>query len=308
MKIIRDYKNCPEFAKGSVVAIGNFDGMHKGHVAVIERAKEIAAINNLTVSVLSFEPHPLNVLRPEIKPFRLTLETQKASLTENLGVDFLFIVNFDKEFSQIKANEFIKEILVDKLSAVHVVTGEDFVFGYSREGTPDTIERAAVEYNFSYTKVAPVGSGVSAFSSSAIRASLKEGRLDEVKSMLGRNLVIKGAVIEGNKHGRIIGFPTINIDLGEYMRPAFGVYAVKIYLDESTIPLYGAANIGIRPTINDAKELLEVHIFNFSENIYGHQAAVELIEYIRPEKKFASIDALKLQIAEDCIKIRKILS
>jgi len=307
MRIIRDYKNIPNEAKSSVVAIGNFDGVHKGHVAVIKKAQDIAASKGVKSAVLTFEPHPLTVLRSEIKPFRLTTDSQKAVFIEELGVDFLFSIKFDKEFSKITANQFIRKILVDELAAKHIVTGEDFIFGHNREGSIDLLSKEALRYNFGYTKLLHLGSTVGVFSSSAIRKNLSHGRLEEVRLMLGRNFIISGIVSEGNKQGRTIGFPTINLDLGGYMHPAFGVYAAKIYIEGRDKVLFGAANIGIRPTINGTKELLEVHIFDFSENIYGQSVSVELIEYIRPEHKFSGMDALKSQIAEDCIKIRKVI-
>ncbi len=306
MQIINNFKNFPEYAKGSVVAIGNFDGMHKGHVAVIQKAREIAATTGINDAVISFSPHPLKLLKPEIKPFNLTDETQKNALIQDLGVKYLFAINFDIEFSQITAAAFIKDFLVDKLNVKHVVTGEDFIFGYNRAGNSITLEHGAAQYNFGYTRLSPVRDANSIFSSSMIRRNLAEGRLDKVKEILGRNFVINGIVVTGNKQGRNLGFPTINIELGDYIRPAFGVYAAKIYIAGRS--LYGAANIGIRPTINGTKELLEVHIFDFSENIYGQSVQVELIEYIRPEQKFVKLESLQAQIAEDCIQIRKIFS
>ncbi len=308
MKIIRDYKDCSQIARFGVVALGNFDGVHNGHVAVIKKTIEIAKAHRRPAGVLTFEPHPLTIIKPDIKPFRLTAESQKASLMQKLGIDNLFIIDFTKEFSQIKAADFIKQILVDGLAVSHVVTGEDFIFGHNREGCSALLADAAKEYNFCYTKVLPVGNDTNAFSSSLIRKSLAEGRPSDVRAMLGRNFVICGVVEDGNKKGREIGFPTINISLGEYLRPAFGVYAAKINIEGREKPLYGAANLGIRPTINGIKELLEVHIFDFSENIYGLNVQVELIEYIRPEQKFSGLDALKNQITEDCIKIRNVLA
>ncbi len=306
MKIIRDYNNCPTICKGSVIALGNFDGVHKGHLAVIEKAREIAAKEGLKSSVLTFEPHPLNILKADIKPFRLTTEEQKTSIIQSRGIHNLFIINFDKEFSEIKAGEFIEEILVNKLQAAHIVTGEDFIFGHKREGNRKMLSKAAKKHKFGYTRVRPVGDKACVFSSSLIRKSLQEADLLSAAQMLGRNFFIAGTVQEGNKKGRELGFPTINIPLCEYIRPAYGVYAVKIYIENRPGWLYGAANIGVKPTLGGTEELLEVHIFDFSENIYGHNVEVELIEYIRPERKFMNLDELKSQIAEDCVKIREI--
>lgn len=304
MNIIRDYKSCPEIAKRSVVALGNFDGVHKGHVAVIQKTREIANLEGCSVSVLTFEPHPLTIIKPDIASFRLTLENQKIDIMKSLSVDNLFIINFTKEFSQLTADEFMNKVLVKGLDVAHIVTGEDFIFGYNRQGNADVLTKAASIHDFGYTRVMPVGSADEVFSSSVVRKNLESGKLDEVKSILGRNFTICGEVQEGDKKGRTIGFPTININIGEYLRPAFGVYAVKVLI-KGELPLYGAANIGKRPTIGGEKELLEVHIFDFNENIYGSFVEVELISYIRPEKKFASLDELRLQIEADCEEIKR---
>lgn len=305
MNIVKDYKNCPEIAKGSFIAIGNFDGVHKGHVTVINKAKELAQQKGLKTSVLTFEPHPLNILRPNIAPFRLTSESQKIKIMQNLGIDNLFIINFNQEFSQLSADSFINNVLVNALGAKHIVTGEDFIFGNKRSGNSALLEKASESCLFGYSKVAPVGYE-EVFSSSLIRHNIKTGQLDSAYSMLGHNFSICGIVIEGAQKGRTIGFPTINIELGEYLRPAFGVYAVKINITgENT--LYGAANIGTRPTVNGTKELLEVHIFDFNKNIYGQMVEIELINYIRPEKEFAGLDDLKQQIAKDCAQIKELI-
>lgn len=306
MRIIKDYKACPQDAKGSVIALGNFDGVHKGHVSVINKAIEIAKDNGLQSAVLTFEPHPLSVLRSNIKPFRLTSEAQKIEIIEKLVVDNLFIINFDSAFSQIKAPDFIKEILVNNLGAAHIVTGEEFIFGYNRLGNSELLAKEALQCGFGYSQVKPVG-GDSRFSSTLARKCLAVGDLAKGREILGRNFIIEGVVETGNQKGRKIGFPTVNISLGDYIRPAFGVYAVKLKISGGGAMLTGAANIGIKPTTNGTKELLEVHIFDFSENIYGHNVQVELIEYIRPERKFESLDALSKQITEDCNQIRKLL-
>lgn len=308
MKIVDDYKNCPDVSKGSVIALGNFDGVHKGHVAVIEKSKEIALIAGVQNSVLTFEPHPLDILKTNIKPFRLTSQSQKTNIIDALGVDNLFIINFTQALSQMKAYDFIQKVLLGSLGAKHIVTGEDFIFGHKREGNVRLLAKAAEELGFGYSRVMPVGSSEMAFSSTLIRKCLEAGKLDKAKAMLGRNFTVEGVVQEGDKKGRTIGFPTINIDMGKYVRPAFGVYAAKVRIDGYAQEFTGAVNIGIRPTLDGNKDLLEMHIFDFSENIYGHSALVELIEYIRPEKKFKNLDALGKQIVEDCSKIRKILA
>jgi riboflavin kinase/FMN adenylyltransferase len=308
MKIVSDYENCPDVAKGSVVALGNFDGVHKGHVAVIEKTKEIALLSGATNSVLTFEPHPLTILKKDIKPFRLTSEAQKISIIEGLGVDNLFLINFTRALSQMKASDFIKEILVNDLQVEHIVTGEDFIFGHNREGNAKLLGAEAEKYGFGYSRVLPVGSSDAAFSSTLIRKCLEAGKLDKAKAMLGRNFVISGKVQKGDQKGRTINFPTINIDMGEYLRPAFGVYAAKLQIEGRSENFGGAVNIGVKPTAGGTKELLEMHIFDFSENIYGHNVSVELIEYIRSEKKFGSLEELSKQIAEDCNIIRKILA
>lgn len=307
MKIIRDYKNCPKYAAGSVVALGNFDGVHKGHIAVINKAKEIADAGGTASSVLTFEPHPINVLHPGAKPFRITDEKQKAEVIAELGIDNLFIIEFTKDFSNITATNFFKEILLNGINASHIVTGTDFVFGAGREGNTETMAALASEFNIGYSKLSPIGNSDSIFSSSLVRKNLQHANLANVRQILGRNFAIEGVVTEGKRLGNTIGFPTINIDLGDYIRPVFGVYVVKIKIEGHDKEYYGAANIGIKPTLGGSNEILEVHIFNFSEEIYNFNVYVELLEYIRGEKKFASIEELKQQITQDCITARNLL-
>ncbi len=306
MQVITDYKNIPNSAKNSVIAIGNFDGIHKGHLEVINHGKAIAKQNNYDFSILTFSPHPLLVLNHDIKPFFITSDIQKQRMLRKLGVNNLFCIDFNKEFSKISAEAFISEILLNKLTAKHIITGENFIFGHNRSGNTNLLHKFSQSLGFGYTAIKPFMANGEICSSSLIRQKIKDGNIKSVKSLLGRNFSIIGQVQEGMKKGNTIGFPTANIKLGNYIRPAFGVYACKIHVENSGIS-FGAANIGIKPSFSAQQEGLEVHIFNFSSNIYNKEIEVELIDYIRPEKKFTDINMLKQQITEDCTKIKTIL-
>jgi len=314
MRVFRHHIGLAAEDRGAVVAIGNFDGVHIGHRAVIGAAVDRARAAGVPAAVLTFEPHPRSHFRPDIQPFRLTPFRSKAHQIEALGVDLLFVLHFDHAFSQIEAEAFVETVLGDGLAARHVVVGEDFVFGRGRKGTPDYLARVADSGGFGVSVVSPVaGPDGVVCSSTRIRELLVAGEAASAATLLGRPWEIEGRVEQGDQRGRVIGFPTANIGLDEYLRPANGVYAIRAGLERATaggsetVWRDGVANLGHRPTFGGDGLVLEAHIFDFSDDIYGRHLRVALVDHLRAEKRFDGIDTLKAQIAADIDKARAAL-
>lgn len=297
--------------RGAVVAIGNFDGVHLGHQAVIGAAGTLARSLRAPHAVLTFEPHPRRVFRPQDPPFRLTPFRVKARRIEALGVDLLFTLHFDLAFAARSAEDFIDSVLIQGLGARHVVVGYDFVFGHQRRGNPALLQQRGAALGFGVSVIDPVaGSGGAVYSSTRIREHLAAGRPREAAALLGRPWEIDGRVERGDQRGRTIGFPTANLLLDHYLRPAAGVYAVRAGIEEGGRTLWhdAVANFGRRPTFGGTDLRLEVHLFDFAGDLYGRHLRVALIEHLRPEQKFPGIDALKAQIAADAARARAVLA
>ena len=310
MRIFRHFEELPPDLAGCVVAIGNFDGVHRGHQAVIHEAGLIARDAGVRWAVLSFEPHPRQIFQPDIEPFRLTPFRIKAHHIEELGVDDLIVLHFDKEFAGRAAESFIGDILVDSLKAGHVVSGYDFVFGKGRQGDCEMLLHKGQELGFGFTAVQAVkDSGAAVYSSTRVRQCLQEGDPRGAAGILGRAFEIEGRIVEGDKRGREIGFPTANLLLDGYLCPKLGVYAVRAGVDQGADTVWhdGVANLGMRPTFDGEDVRLEVHLFDRNEDLYGKHLRAALIDFIRPERKFDGLDDLKAQIAEDADEARRIL-
>jgi riboflavin kinase / FMN adenylyltransferase len=309
MRIFRHDRVAPA-ERGAVVALGNFDGVHLGHQRVIGEAGRIARQMGAPFAVLTFEPHPRSVFRPQDPPFRLTPFRMKARLIEALGVDLLFTLHFDHAFARRSAEDFVASVLVQGLGARQVVVGYDFVFGNQRRGTPALLIERGAALGFGVSTVDPVqaADGV-LYSSTSIREHLVAGRPRAAQALLGRFWEIDGRVIECDRRGRTIGFPTANILLEDYLRPAAGVYAVRAGIEEGGRLRWrdAVANFGMRPTFAGTDLRLEVHVFDFAGDLYGRHLPVALIDYLRPEQKFPGIDALKAQIAADAARAREVL-
>lgn len=294
--------------------MGNFDGLHQGHAALIGQARDRAHAAGLPAAVLTFEPHPRSVFMPEGEPFRLTPFRVKEREIARLGVDLLFVQHFDLGFAKKSAESFVEEVLLGAVGVTHIVVGHDCTFGNRRRGTPEMLREAGAEHGFGVTVVEPVrGPDAAVYSSTHIRELLRSGKPRDAAAQLGRFWEIDGRVMVGDRRGRTIGFPTVNLGLGEYLRPAFGVYAVRVSGDGADDPfagraIDGVANIGLRPTVGTPEPRLEANLFDFDGGIYGCHLRVSLIEFIRPERKFDGLDALKAQIAEDAAKARAILA
>lgn len=310
MRIFRHFEDLPPEVKGGAVAIGNFDGVHLGHREVIGEAGWIAKAHRIPWVVLTFEPHPRMVFMPDQDPFRITPFRIKARHIEEMDVDGLVVLQFDKDFASKSAENFIKDVLVGGLAAKHVVCGYDFYFGAKRQGNPDMLLHKGREYGFGFTCVNPVTdkAGV-AYSSTRVREHLVAGETIDAQNVLGRPFEIEGRVVEGDQRGRTIGFATCNIELHEYLKPALGVYAIRAGVDDGTKTIWhdGVANIGKRPTFDKRDILLEAHLFDFDGDLYGKHLRVALIDFIRPEQKFNGLDEIKEQIAKDCISAKDIL-
>jgi riboflavin kinase/FMN adenylyltransferase len=301
MRLIR---HCDEFAqthRGCVVALGNFDGVHLGHQAVIRTAIDLAAAIGRPSGVMTFEPHPRQVFAPDLPPFRLTPFRVKARLIEALGVDLLFQQHFDRDFAAIDADGFIAGQLVRCMGVEHVVVGHDYVFGRGRGGDCALLLRAGAALGFGVTIVEPQCDGGEIHSSTRVREALTRGQPAEAAAILGHYWEIEGRVEHGAARGRSIGFPTANLRLGEYQRPATGVYVVRAGIDQGGATVWhdGVANYGRRPTFDGTDEVLEVHLFGLNESLYGRHLRVALVDHLRPERKFAGLDELRAQIALD---------
>ena len=306
MRVYRKVQSVEPEHTGAVVAVGNFDGVHSGHRAVIGEAGKIAKAAGLKWGVLTFEPHPRNVFQPDIPPFRITPFADKARLIRQLGVDFMVAQQFDMTFSQQSAATFVEKSLVHAMGVRHLVAGYDFKFGHKRQGSCETLLAMGNEHGFDFTVVSAASDdGGGLYSSSRVRELLTQGDVRAVQEVLGRPFEINGVVNHGDARGRTIGFPTANIALRGYIRPAFGVYAVKVVLPDGAL-ISGVANLGLRPTVAGQVPRLEVHLFDFDNDIYGQKVSVQLIEMLRAEKKFDGLDALKAQIARDSEQARAI--
>jgi len=311
LRLFRHTDDLPDDARGAVLALGNFDGVHRGHQAVIGTAQRLARDLGVPAGVLTFEPHPRSLFRPDEPPFRLSPFRVKTRQLEALGLDLAVVCHFDESFLHKTAVAFIEENLVRGLAIRHAVCGSDFLFGHKRAGDVALLERYGDRHGFGVTAVGPVTDprgGV--YSSTRVRDALLAGNTREAAHLLGHFWEIEGRVEHGEKRGRTIGFPTANIELGEYLRPAFGVYAVRAGVDRGTGTEWidGVANLGLRPTVGGTAERLEVHLFDFDGDLYGQHLRVQLIGHIRPERKFASFDALKAQIVEDAAAARAALA
>lgn len=297
----------PAHLRGGLVALGNFDGFHLGHQAVVGRAVERAAISGRPVIVATFDPHPARFFRPDAPPFRLTSLDQRERLFAAAGASAMMVFRFDARLAATSAEDFVA-LLVRDMGAVGVVTGADFTFGKSRGGSVASLTELGAAMNFTVKAVDPVcDANGETVSSSRIRVALQDGDCATATRLLTRPFAIEGEVMHGDKVGRELGFPTANVDIGPYLRPAYGVYAVRGRLPDGRV-LDGAANLGVRPQFEPPKELLEPYFFDFSESLYGQRIEVQLIERIRGEAKFDGLDALKAQIARDCETARHILA
>lgn len=297
----------PAQYRGGIVALGNFDGFHGGHQAVVGRAVEHARSEGRPAIVATFDPHPMRYFRPDTPPFRLTTLDQRQRLFAQAGADAMLVFGFDAGLAQLTARDFAAERLVRLIGAAGVVTGADFTFGKNRSGDVAALAALGAELGFSVDTVAPVSDSAGAISSSRIREALVAGDPRRAAALLTRPFAIQGTVEPGAQLGRKLGYPTANLRLGSYLRPRYGIYAVRGRLhDGQTVD--GVASLGIRPTIEPPVELLEPYFFDFSDDLYGRTIEVELIEFLRDEAKFDSLDALKAQIAADCDAARVALS
>jgi riboflavin kinase/FMN adenylyltransferase len=310
MRIVRHLGDIPPALKGAVVAIGNFDGVHKGHQALIAQARAQADARGVPLVVLAFEPHPQEFLRPRPESIRLTPLRVKARLLSELGVDALVALPFDALMARSSPADFVQDILVSGLGASGVVVGPDFEFGKGRAGKFSTLQEMGAAQGFSVTCFDMVTTANAKISSTRIREALKAARPEEAASLLGHWWAIEARVEHGDKRGRTMGFPTANMHLGHCLAPAFGVYAVRVTIldNDAVVSRHdGVANFGIRPMYQTQVPLMEAHLFDYDGDLYGRHLIVELIAYIRPEAKFDGLDALIAQIARDAAQAREIL-
>lgn len=288
--------------RGAVVAIGNFDGVHLGHQTLISVARAQAEQSGRPLGVLTFEPHPRSLFRPDEPVFRLSPREMKARLLAGLGVDCLDIAPFNRDLAGLEAQDFVEQVLVERLGVSHVVTGYDFHFGRGRKGSPDIMRQLGEKFGFGVTIVDQVtdDDGVAPYSSSAIRTALRRGHVEKAADQLGYWWSVHSRVVEGDKRGRTIGYPTANIALEPGCEPHEGIYAVRVRLEGDETLYHGAGYIGYRPTFETDRLFLEVFIFDFDRNIYDHEITVQFNAFIRPDKKFDSLDALLVQMKKDC--------
>ena len=284
------------------MALGNFDGFHAGHQAVVGRAIARAKAEGRPAIVATFDPHPMRLFRPDTPSFRLTTLDQREALFARAGADAMMIFDFTPALAALEPADYVR-LLIEDMGVAAVVTGEDFTFGRARSGTIDSFAALGLPAQ----AVGPVSDGQGIISSTRVREALRAGDCETACRLLTRPFAIRGVVQHGDKLGRTIGFPTANIDMGPYLRPAYGIYAVRGILPDGRV-LNGAANLGIRPSFDPPKELLEPHFFDFAESLYAQEVEVQLIRYLHGERKYDGLDALTAGIARDCADARQILA
>ena len=312
MRVFHKYHDVPSSSKGGVIAIGNFDGVHKGHQKVLKTAKQIAKADNIPFNVLTFEPHPSQVFNREKEPFRLTPVRSKVRVMSKLGIDNLIIMHFVADFYNMSAEDFIENVIVKGLKAAHLVVGEGYRFGNGGLGDISLLQKLGKKYGFKVMVVPNLlNKDRERISSSLARFSLKRGDITKLKQILGRYWEIEARVIKGNQIGRTIGFPTANLNTLNYAAPRMGVYAAHIGIpdEKGKITWFdGIMNYGSRPTIDGKSVFLEANIFDFSDDIYGKRIIVRPIRFLRPEMKMKGLEDLKKHIKEDVTWAKMILS
>ena len=310
MRIVRDYQFVDAADRGAAVAIGNFDGVHLGHQAILDITRKIAEQESAPLGILTFEPHPREYFAPDADPFRLMNATAKANRLEKLDVQTLYQLNFNAALSTLTAEEFAKDVIADGLGLSHVVVGSDFCFGKGRSGTSIMLQAFGKQFGFGVTIAELVRDGDQVFSSTAIRKALSDGDPKEAAKMLGHYHRIEGEVIHGDARGRDLGYPTANMSLDGLHKPKFGIYAVLV--DVLTGPhagsYHGVASLGERPTFGVNIPNLETFIFDFSGDLYGAEISVALVDFQRPELKFDGLDPLIEQMNKDSVQARETLA
>ncbi len=301
VKKIRHYKNFDILKKhkNSILLIGNFDGLHKGHQKLFNLAKKYKKKKKLKIGVLTFDPLPKMFFNNNLKNFKISNNIQKLNYMKKFSLDFIITKNFNKKFSKIKCNKFISDILNKKLKAKYIFVSNNFRFGNKREGDVNLLRKLEKKFKYKIINPKPLKINNKIISSSLIRKLISKGKLNEANKYLSRSWSIEGVVEEGRKMGKKIGFPTCNISLGNYIIAKPGVYAVKVFIRNNLKSIKGIANLGYRPTFDQKKILLEVNLFNFSGNLYNKKLTVEFIKFIRKERKFNGINQLREQIKLD---------
>jgi riboflavin kinase/FMN adenylyltransferase len=311
MRVFRHYESLPTELRGAAVAIGNFDGVHLGHRAVIGQAGQIAGAMGIPWAVMTLEPHPRTIFKPDTEPFRLTPFPAKARRIRQLGPQVLIVIHFDMDFSKHSPTDFVEHVIVKATGARHVVCGHDFAFGRDRQGNPELLLQLGEQFGFDFTCVQGIrDTDDKLYSSTRIRTYLRDGDPRAAARLLGQPFEIEGHVVKGERRGRTIGFPTANLRLGDYVQPATGVYAIRAGVDDGgeTTWFDGVANLGYRPTFDGKELLLEAHLFGFDGDLYGQHLRVAIVEYLRAEKKFDGLESLKKQIADDGARAKQILT
>lgn len=297
----------PDEFRGAILALGNFDGFHLGHQAVAGRAVQRAAHERRPAMIATFDPHPVRFFRPDVPPFRLTSLDQREELFSHAGADAMLVFAFDAALAATSAEDFVGRILAERIGAAGVVTGDDFTFGKGRTGNVDVLRTLGAPLGITAEKVAPILIDGNPVSSSRIRGALVAGDPGSATRLLTRPFAIRGEVVHGDKRGRELGWPTANLELGSYLRPAYGIYAVRVTLADGS-EHDGVASLGVRPMFEPPKELLEAYLFDFDGDLYGQTIEVALHAFLRPEAKFDGLDALKAQMAQDEADARAILA
>lgn len=295
--IYRTMRQLPEAAKGAVVAIGNFDGLHAGHQAVLRQTMKIAKELGAPSGLVSFYPHPRHYFNPSASHVRLQPFRHKVQKLGRMGIDTLYLMHFTETLATLPADRFVSEVLHQQMQVRHVVVGDDFIYGFQRGGNTETLKRDASHHDIGVSVMDAVRTDGERYSSTAIRDALQQGKLAVATHMLGHPPVFIGRIVHGEKRGRTIGVPTANMRAGHFCPPAYGVYAVRVHIEDATYN--GVANIGLRPTVDGQEPRLEAHLFDCDAELYGKRMEVELLTFLRPEERFDGLDALKAQIAID---------
>lgn len=298
LKVVHHWKHLADEDRGAAVALGNFDGVHRGHQQVIAQAAKGARAHGCPLGVISFEPHPRRLFHPDEPTFRLMTAHQQARALEALGVERFYVLNFDYEMASLSDREFVDKVLVAGLGVRHVAVGFDISFGKGRTGSPEAMREYGEEFGFTVSVAEAVGADGEKFSSSGVRDALREGKPEVAAAILGRPFAIEGVVRRGKQLGRQLGFPTANVMLGDYVAPKFGIYATRTRLPDGR-EIAGASSLGVNPTTGEEEPRLEVWLFDFDEDLYGQQIETDLVAFLRPEEKFDSVELMVEQIRRD---------